>query len=105
MARLVAVVLLLSLAVAPAVSAQPPSRGESLVGGWFDAFWGALDRVFSWLPTVRSEPRGSGAYINLSGVASPPDGASHSVGWHRLFTTSVSEIQAFPWHTLLGDRL
>ncbi len=76
MARLLSVVLLLSLAVAPAVAAEPPGRGESLYGGWFDAFRGALNRVFSWFSTVRSEPRESGADIDPSGVAAPPpDGA------------------------------
>ncbi len=76
MARFVVVVLLLSLTVAPAVSAEPPSRGESLFGGWLDAFWGALHRVSSWIPTVRSEPRKQGSWIDPSGVTAPPPGGA-----------------------------
>ncbi len=84
MARLVVVVLLLTLALAPAASAEPQSRGESPFAGWLDAFWGALDRLFSWVPTIRSEPRrghgamvqsapqASGAYIVPDGVQSAP---------------------------------
>ena len=67
---------LLTLALAPATNAEPPNRGESLFAGWFDAFWGALDRIFSWIPTVRSEPRSHGAYIDPSGVVAPPQGGA-----------------------------
>ena len=78
MPRLVVVVLLLSLTVAPAVSAEQASRGKSLSYGWLDAFWDVLDRVFSWIPTVGSVPRKHGAYIDSSGVSSP------SPGWAQV---------------------
>ncbi len=68
MARLVAVVLLLTLAVAPAVSAEPQSRGEPPFARWLDAVWDFVDRVFSWTPTIQSEPRKNGAFIDPSGV-------------------------------------
>ena len=74
MARLVTVVLVVTLAMAPAVAAEPTSRGDSLFAGWLDAFWGVLDRIFSGIPTVRSEPRKHGAYIDPSGVAAPLPG-------------------------------
>ncbi len=72
MPRLVAVVLLLTLALTPAVSAEPTSRGESPFSGWLDAFWDALDGISSWLPTLRSEPRRSGAAIIPSGIHAAP---------------------------------
>ena len=72
MARLVAVVLLLTLAVAPAVSAEPRHREESPFAGWFDAFWDALDRVFSWVPTIRLEPREHGAMAVPNGLSAAP---------------------------------
>ncbi len=70
MARLIAVVLLLTLALAPTASAESQDWGELPFAGWFDAIWDALDRVFSWVPTIRSEPRGHGAYIISDGVQS-----------------------------------
>lgn len=78
MARLIAVVLLLTLALAPAASAEPQGRGELPFAGWFDAIWDALDRVFSWVPTIRSEPRKSGAYIVPDGLQSAPQGGVRS---------------------------
>ncbi len=76
MVRFVIVVLLLGLVMAPAVSAEPSSRGESLSGGWLDAFWGAMDRVFSWIPTVTSEPRKNSAWNDPSSVVAPPPGGT-----------------------------
>ncbi len=72
MARCVAVVLLLTLALAPATSAEPPSRGESPFFGWLDAFWGAMDRAFAWIPSLRSETRKNGAMIIPSGMQAAP---------------------------------
>ncbi len=76
MARFVSLALLLSLVVAPVVSAEPSGRGGPFFGGWFDAFWGTLDRFFSWIPTMSSEPRKNGAYIDPSGVTVPPAGGA-----------------------------
>ncbi len=72
MARFVAVVLLLTLALAPAASAEQPSRGESALFGWLDAVRGALGRVFSWVSTLRSMPRKNGAAIIPSGTQAAP---------------------------------
>ncbi len=72
MARFVAVVLLLTLALAPAASATPPSRGESPAAGWLTAFQGALDWFFSRVPLLRAEPQRSGAWIDPSGVQAEP---------------------------------
>ncbi len=72
MARITVIIVLLTLAMAPAVSAEPQSRCELPFAGWFDAIWDALDRVFSWVPTFRSEPRGHGAYLIPDGVQSAP---------------------------------
>ncbi len=72
MARLVAVVLLLTLAVAPAVSAEPRDRGESPFAGWFDAIWDALERVFSRVPIFRLEPREHGAMVVPNGLQAAP---------------------------------
>ena len=70
MARLVAVVLLLTLGLVPAVSAEPQAR-ESPSAGWLDVFRGALDWIFSWIPTIRSEPRKAGAILVPTGVTQP----------------------------------
>ncbi len=72
MARCVAVVLLLTLALVPAASAEPPSRGESPFFGWLDAFWGAVDRALAWIPTLRPETRKNGAVIIPSGTQAAP---------------------------------
>lgn len=71
MARLVAIVLLLTLVVvSPAASAEPPNRGAPPIAGWLDAIRGAVDRVLSWVPTLRAETREHGAYIVPNGVRS-----------------------------------
>lgn len=72
MARLIPVVLFLILAMAPVASAESQSRSELPFAGWFDAIWSALNRVFSWVPTIGSEPREHGANIDLKEVQSPP---------------------------------
>ena len=82
MARFFAVVLLLTLALVPAVSAEPQGQEESPFVGWLSALRGALDRVFSWIPALRPESRidGSpsvryaphGAMIVPNGIATAP---------------------------------
>ncbi len=79
MARLVAVVLLLTLVMAPGVSAEPPNRGEAPSYGWLVAFWSFLDQVLAWVPTFRSEPRRNGAFIEPSGIIMPPPGSRAAV--------------------------
>ena len=74
MARLIAVVLFLTLVLAPVVSAGPQDRGESPFAGWFDAIQSALDRVFSWIPTIRSETGEAGAMLIPTGLQSVPNG-------------------------------
>ncbi len=71
MARLVVVLLLLlTLTLAPAADAQAPDRGGTPFAGWFDAFNGALDWLFAWVPN--SAPRKHGAFIDPIGVTAPP---------------------------------
>jgi hypothetical protein len=85
MARLVAVVLLLTLVLAPAVSAEPRDRGESPLTGWLDAFWGVFDRVFSWVPTIQSERRKHGAMVVPNGITtdrSAPNGVQSAPRKH-----------------------
>ncbi|MCP3962147.1 MAG: hypothetical protein GY719_30255 [bacterium] len=69
MARFVVVVLLLTLALAPATGAQTTDRGGTPFAGWFDAFHKVIDWLFGWIPT-RPAPDETGAYIELSGVQS-----------------------------------
>ncbi len=79
MARFTVIVVLLTLAMVPAVSAKPQSRGELPFAGWFDAIWDALDRVFSWVPTIRSEPRKAGAILVPTGVTQPPPSGAGAI--------------------------
>ena len=72
MARIVVVVLLVSLAFAPAAEAAAPSRGESPATGWFDSLRSAFDWFFAWAPTIRAAPKRNGAYIVPTGIAAPP---------------------------------
>ena len=82
MARIVVVVLLVSLAFAPAAEAAAPSRGESPATGWFDSLRGAFDWLFSWAPTIRAAPRKNGAYIVPNGATAPAPAPSH--GTYRV---------------------
>ncbi len=74
MARLIAVVrpLTLTLALVPAPSAAQQNRGKLPITGWLDAFWSGLERILSWISTVRSEPREARAKINPSGFQAAP---------------------------------
>ncbi len=72
MARFLVVLLLLTLALAPATAAQPDqggTRGGTPFAGWFDALTGAWDWLFSW---VRSEPRNTGPMLVPSGIQAAP---------------------------------
>ena len=72
MPRLIAVVLLLTLALAPTALAEPPSRGPYLSFAWLDAFWGTLTGFFAPEPVFRAAPRGHGAMIIPSGIQAAP---------------------------------
>ena len=81
MARFVAAVLVLTLALAPAASAAPRGSGASPFAGWLDVFYGALDWLFGWAPTLRAETGASGAYIVVEGVdAEPPSSGARAGG-------------------------
>lgn len=74
MARPLAVVLVLALVLVPAISAQPVSRGESAAVQWLGPLWDALNRVFSWLPSLLSGADKHGAYIVPDGVRAVSQG-------------------------------
>ncbi len=85
MARIVLVVFLLTLVLAPAADAEEPSRGGTPFSGLFDAFHGAIDWLFSWSwPSSRQAvtsptsalivPSGIGAHLIPSGVQAEPAG-------------------------------
>lgn len=72
MPRQIAVVLVVTLVLAPTAFAAPPDRAESPFSGWLNPLWGALDRVLSWVPSIRSEPRRNGATVVPSGIQTAP---------------------------------
>lgn len=72
MARFTLVVLLLTLALAPAVSAEPPTRGVSPFAGWLDVIWSYLDWMLPQKAGPYVVPAGSGAYIVPSGITATP---------------------------------
>ncbi len=93
MARIVLVVFLLTLVLAPAADAQPPDRGGAPFAGWFDAFQQALDWLFAWIPErsapakhgtliepswVQTTTANTGVFIEPSGVTAPPP--THGTG-------------------------
>lgn len=82
MSRLVVVLLILTLALAPTTGAQSriDQQEESFsLSRWFQPLWGALDWLTSWLPTIHSTRQNVGAMIDPSGVAEPPPTASRGV--------------------------
>ncbi len=78
MARIVVIVLLASLALAPAAEATAPGRGESPSTGWLDALRSVFD-LFSRAPSFRAVPRKNGANIVPNGFAGPPPGSGRGV--------------------------
>ncbi len=97
MARFIVIVVLLTLAVVPAVSAEPQSRGELPFTGWFDAIWDVLDRVFTWVPTIRSEPRKAGAILIPTGATESPPADAGAIliptGMPRLTERSETTVK------------
>ncbi len=72
MARIIVLVLLASLALAPVAEAAATGRAESPVTAWLDALRSVFDRLFSWGPSIREAPRKNGANIIPNGFVGPP---------------------------------
>ena len=71
MARLVAAFLLATLVVVPGAVAEPRDHGNSPAIGWFNPLQGLMDWFLDWMPSFRSGPRRSKAFIEPSGVGAP----------------------------------